>query len=135
MCQDRAAARQLYWIGTVTSGHHNVAPGSSQERSARGGAAAAVLGRYGGGWVAMGRGGEASGLAVVPTNLSRQLHCWGKLVGVATRRWRYNINGARHGSHSHSSVGAPCRPTHVGWAARLQFVPSQSKSSPGCRQT
>ena len=46
-------------------GHHNVAPGSSQERSARGGAAAAVLGRYGGGWVAMGRGGEASGLAVV----------------------------------------------------------------------
>ena len=65
MCQDRAAARQLYWIGTVTSGHHNVAPGSSQERSARGGAAAAVLGRYGGGWVAMGRGSEASGLAVV----------------------------------------------------------------------
>ena len=65
MCQDRAAARQLYWIGTVTSGHHNVAPGSSQELSARGGAAAAVLGRYGGGWVAMGRGGEASGLAVV----------------------------------------------------------------------
>ena len=65
MCQDRAAARQIYWIGTVTSGHHNVAPGSSQERSARGGAAAAVLGRYGGGWVAMGRGSGASGLAVV----------------------------------------------------------------------
>ena len=93
MCQDRAAARQLYWIGTVTSGHHNVAPGSSQERSARGGAAAAVLGRYGGGWVAMGRGGEASGLAVVPTNLSRQLECWGKLVLTAMRRGAYTYWG------------------------------------------
>ena len=135
MCQDRAAARQLYWIGTVTSGHHNVAPGSSQERSARGGAAAAVLGRYGGGWVAMGRGGEASGLAVVPTNLSRQLHCWGKLVHVGTRGWRYNINGTRHGSHNHSPVGAVSRPTHVGWAARLQCAPSHSSSKPGRWQT
>ena len=55
------AARQLYWIGTATSGHHNVAPGSAQERSARGGAAAAVLGRYGGGCVAMACGSVGSG--------------------------------------------------------------------------
>ncbi len=55
------AARLLYWIGTATSGHHNVAPGSAQERSARGGAAAAVLGRYGGGCVAMACGSVASG--------------------------------------------------------------------------
>ena len=55
------AARQLYWIGTATSGHHNVAPGSAQERSARGGAAAAVLGRHGGGCVAKACGSVASG--------------------------------------------------------------------------
>jgi hypothetical protein len=55
------AARQLYWIGTATSGHRNVAPGSAQERSARGGAAAAVLGRHGGGCVAKACGSVASG--------------------------------------------------------------------------
>ncbi len=75
-CQDRAQRhRDVSYIGLVpaaTSGHHNVvagycsalslvAPGSAQERPARGGAAAAVLGRYGGGCVAMACGSVASG--------------------------------------------------------------------------
>ncbi len=40
--------------------------GSAKARSARGGAAAAVLGRHGGGWVAMARGSVSSGHSCGP---------------------------------------------------------------------
>ncbi len=55
-------AREIHWFGTVPSGHLNVHCqwGPAQARSARGGAAAAaVLGRHGGGWVATARGSAA----------------------------------------------------------------------------
>ena len=65
-CQDRAA-RHVRFIGwNRPSGHLNVHSGSGQARSARGGAAAAVLGRHGGGWVAMARGSVSSGHSCGP---------------------------------------------------------------------
>jgi hypothetical protein len=98
-----ALARQLYWIGAANSEHHNVAPGSAQERSARGGAAATVLGRHGGGcqWAAMARGSVASGHSCGPSQSA-----------TATSLFECGQVGA------HGDAVVAVRPCWAAWAAQ-----------------